>query len=187
MDTEPTAPTPTASPGSTDADAVGDHVDQLLAQWARERPELDVSGLSIVARVVRLQRFLDRRTATVVAEHGLRIGETNVLAALRRAGTPHTLTPTELYRGLLLSSAAMTHRLDRLEELGLVQRCRAEEDRRQVLVTLTDRGREVVDEVMDAYTAELNALVGGLDPHAQAGLAAGLRALLLHLEDGPPA
>lgn len=169
----------------TDAAPGGDHVDQLLAQWARERPELDVSGLAIVARVVRLQRFLDRRTEAVVAAHGLSIGETNVLAALRRAGAPHTLTPTQLYRGLLLSSAAMTHRLDRLEELGLVARCRAEEDRRQVLVTLTDRGREVVDEVMDAYTAQLNALVGDLDPDTHDGLAAGLRTLLLHLEAEP--
>ena len=165
----------------------GDHVDQLLAQWARERPELDVTGLAIVARVVRLQRFLDRRTQTVVGEHGLSIGENNVLAALRRAGEPHTLTPTELYRGLLLSSAAMTHRLDRLEELGLVERCRAEVDRRQVRVTLTDRGRGVVDEVMDAYTAELNGLVGHLHPDTHAGLAAGLRELLLHLEGDPPA
>ena len=163
----------------------GDHVDQLLAQWARERPELDVSGLAIVARVVRLQRFLDRRTETVVAAHGLSIGETNVLAALRRAGAPHTLTPTQLYRGLLLSSAAMTHRLDRLQELGLVERCRAEEDRRQVLVTLTERGRELVDEVMDAYTAELNRLVGDLDPAARAALGGGLRDLLLHLEGDP--
>ena len=165
----------------------GDHVDQLLAQWARERPELDVSGLAIVARVVRLQWFFDRRTEKVVAEHGLTIGETNVLAALRRAGAPHTLTPTQLYRGLLLSSAAMTHRLDRLQELGLVERCRAEEDRRQVLVTLTERGRALVDEVMDAYTAELNRLVGDLGPDARAELAGGLRALLLHLEGDPGA
>lgn len=167
--------------------ATGDHVDQLLAQWARERPELDVTGLSIVARVVRLQRFLDRRTAAVVAAHGLSIGETNVLAALRRAGAPHTQTPTQLYQGLLLSSAAMTHRLDRLEQLGLVERCRAEEDRRQVLVTLTPEGREVVDEVMDAYAAQLNALIGDLDPDTHRGLASGLRELLRHLESDPDA
>ena len=168
--------------------ATSDHVDQLLAQWARERPELDVTGLGIVARVVRLQRFLDRRTEAVVSARGLSIGETNVLAALRRAGVPHTLTPTQLYRGLLLSSAAMTHRLDRLEDLGLVTRSRAEHDRRQVLVTLTASGRTRVDEVMDAYTAELNALVAGLDPEVHADLSAGLRTLLLafEAEEEPP-
>lgn len=163
--------------------AAGDHVDHLLAQWAETRPELDVSGLSIVARVVRLQRFLDRRTADVVAAHGLTIGETNVLAALRRSGPPHTLTPTELYRGLLLSSAAMTHRLDRLQELGYVDRSRAEHDRRQVLVALTPDGREVVDIVMDDYTRHLNTLLAVLDEEEREQLEAGLRALLVRLED----
>lgn len=163
----------------------GDHVDHLLAQWARQRPELDVSGLAIAARVVRLQRFLDRRTDAVVAAHGLTIGETNVLAALRRAGPPHTLTPTQLYQGLLLSSAAMTHRLDRLEQAGYLERSRAEHDRRQVLVALTAAGRAVVDEVMDDYTRHLNVLLSVLQDDERAQLEGGLRALLQHLERHP--
>jgi DNA-binding MarR family transcriptional regulator len=165
-----------------------DHVDDLIDQWARERPELDVLGLAIFARVIRLQRFIDRRTRSVVAEHGLNIGETNVLAALRRAGAPHTLTPTELYRSLLLSSAAMTHRLDRLEELGYVTRCRAEHDRRQIEVTLTADGLEVVDRVMDVYTAQLSQVLAALDEPRRAELERSLRALLLTLEDdgAPP-
>jgi DNA-binding MarR family transcriptional regulator len=163
-----------------------DHVDHLLAQWAEERPDLDVTGLAIVARVVRLQRFLDRRTEAVVAAHGLSIGESNVLAALRRAGPPHTLTPTELYRGLLLSSAAMTHRLDRLQELGYVHRSRAEHDRRQVLVALTAAGRAVVDAVMDDYTAHLNTVLGVLEAAERDQLERGLRALLLRLESDEP-
>jgi len=164
----------------------GDHVDHLLAQWAEERPQLDVTGLAVVARVVRLQRFLDRRTEAVVAAHGLTIGESNVLASLRRSGPPHTLTPTELYRGLLLSSAAMTHRLDRLQELGYVDRSRAEHDRRQVLVALTPAGREVVDAMMDDYTDHLNTLLGVLDADERGQLERGLRALLLHLEGDEP-
>ncbi|MFO7778487.1 MAG: MarR family transcriptional regulator [Nitriliruptoraceae bacterium] len=170
----------------TDADAAHtdavDHVDELLLQWAQQRPELDVSGLAIAARVVRLQRFLDRRTQAVVAAHGLSIGETNVLAALRRAGPPHTLTPTQLYQGLLLSSAAMTHRLDRLEELGYLHRSRAEQDRRQVLVALSPSGLAVVDEVMDDYTDHLNQLLSVLQVRERVELEGGLRALLQHLE-----
>ncbi len=173
MDTDPDA--------VADADAA-DHVDGLLAQWARQRPELDVSGLAIAARIVRLQRFLDRRTEAVVTGHGLSIGETNVLAALRRAGPPHTLTPTQLYRGLLLSSAAMTHRLDRLEALGYLHRSRAEHDRRQVLVALSPSGLAVVDEVMDDYTAHLNRLLSVLEARERVELEGGLRALLQHLE-----
>jgi DNA-binding MarR family transcriptional regulator len=105
-----------------------------------------------------------------------------VLAALRRAGPPNTLTPTQLYRGLLLSSAAMTHRLDRLEELGYLHRSRAEHDRRQVLVALTPSGREVVDTVMDDYTEHLNDLLSVLGQRERAELEGGLRALLQHLE-----
>lgn len=165
-----------------------DHVDGLLAQWAEERPELDVHGLAIAARIIRLQRFLDRRTAAVVSEHGLTIGETNVLAALRRAGAPHTLTPTELYRSLLLSSAAMTHRLDRLEELGYVTRARAEHDRRQIRVSLTPEGLEVVDRVMDAYTGQLTKVLATLDGDHRDELERSLRALLCTLEEdeAPP-
>lgn len=166
-----------------------DHVDGLLAQWGEERPDLDVGGLAIAARIIRLQRFLDRRTAAVVGEHGLTIGETNVLAALRRAGAPHTLTPTELYRSLLLSSAAMTHRLDRLEELGYVTRARAEHDRRQIRVSLTPEGLEVVDRVMDAYTAQLTKVLATLDEAHRDELERSLRALLCTLEEdeAPPA
>jgi DNA-binding MarR family transcriptional regulator len=164
-----------------------DHVDHLLAQWARERPELDVRGLRISARVIRLQRFLDRRTEQVVSRHGLSIGETNVLAALRRVGPPHTLTPTELYRELLLSSAAMTHRLDHLEELGHVRRSRAEQDRRQVRVELTESGRETVDAVMDVYTAQLSGMFAVLDDEALASLEEGLREVLADLERGEDA
>jgi DNA-binding MarR family transcriptional regulator len=164
-------------------DEVHDHVDGLLAQWAEERPELDVDGLAIAARIIRLQRFLDRRTSAVVSAHGLTIGETNVLAALRRAGAPHTLTPTELYRSLLLSSAAMTHRLDRLEELGYVTRARAEHDRRQIRVSLTLDGLEVVDRVMDDYTAQLTQLLAALDVSRRDELERSLRALLCTLED----
>ncbi|MFU8840589.1 MAG: MarR family winged helix-turn-helix transcriptional regulator [Nitriliruptoraceae bacterium] len=165
-----------------------DHVDDLLAQWARERPALDVGGLAITARIIRLQRYLDHRTRSVVAAHGLTIGETNVLAALRRAGPPHTLTPTELYRSLLLSSAAMTHRVDRLEELGYVTRSRAEHDRRQVEVALTGTGLEAVDRVMDDYTAQLSQMLAALDDPRRTELEGALRALLLTLEDtdAPP-
>lgn len=159
-----------------------DHVDELLSQWARTRPELDVDGLAVAARVLRLQRYLDRGTEEVVADHGLTIGESNVLAALRRAGPGESLTPTELYRSLLLSSAAMSHRLDRLEHRGLVERVRADQDRRQVLVHLTDQGQVLIDTVMDAYTARLNELLGALGAERRAELVRGMQLVLSDLE-----
>ncbi|MFP4635405.1 MAG: MarR family winged helix-turn-helix transcriptional regulator [Nitriliruptoraceae bacterium] len=159
-----------------------DHVDRLTEQWARERPELDTRPLRISARVVRLQRFLDQRIAAALEHLDVSEGEVNVLAALRRAGPPHELTPTELYRGLLLSSSAMTHRIDRLEAHGFVRRIPDDDDRRRVRVALTDAGHELVDAAMDRTVAELSEVTGVLDDEEHAALEEMLRRLLNVLE-----
>jgi DNA-binding MarR family transcriptional regulator len=159
-----------------------DHVDHLTDQWAEERPELDTSALRLSARVVRLERFLARRIQADLETVGLSEGEVNVLAALRRAGPPYELTPTELYRGLLLSSGAMTNRLDRLEDAGLVRRIPDETDRRRTRVALTERGRETVDEAMDAHLRGLEDLFGFLAPDDRDTLEELLRTVLAHLE-----
>lgn len=161
-----------------------DHVDHLLAQWADERPELPTGALAIAARVARLHRFLVRSSAEAMTGFGLTEGEGNVLAALRRAGPPYALTPTELYRSLLLSSGAMTNRVDRLEERGFVEREDDPSDRRRILVRLTEEGRQVIEAAMDAHVA---ALEGALDvalPHEQdrATLVELLRQTLRHFE-----
>lgn len=161
-----------------------DHVDAILGQWAEQRPDMDTRALAVSARIVRLERFLGRATSDVVSRWGLNEGELNVLAALRRAGPPFALTPTELYRGLLLSSGAMTNRIDRLEQQGLVERRRDEEDRRRVLVVLTEAGRAVIDETMDANVAILAGTIGGLDDDDHDTLTALLRRLLVRLEAG---
>ena len=160
----------------------GDHVDRLLEQWRQQRPELDTRGLDVAARVVRLQRFLERRTASVLDDVGLTEGELNVLASLRRSGPPHELTPTELYRGLLVSSGAMTNRLDRLADRDLVRRIADPDDGRRVRVALTDAGREVIDGAMDVHTAQLQDQLGFLDDDERATLVAALRQVLVHLE-----
>lgn len=159
-----------------------DHVDGLVEQWAEERPELDTSGLRLSARIVRLQRFLDQASNDVVAGHGLQLGELNVLAALRRAGEPYELTPTDLYRGLLLSSGAMTNRLDRLEEDGLVTRVPDPADRRRIKVALTDRGRTLIDQAMDEHTVLLKEAFAGIDEDERVELERLLRAILVRLE-----
>jgi DNA-binding MarR family transcriptional regulator len=159
-----------------------DHVDSLSRQWARRRPELDLSGLSVAARVLRLQRILEREAADVLRPFELNEGEVQVLAALRRSPPPHELTPTELYRSLLLSSGAMTNRLDRLERAGLVQRLPDPDDGRRVIVRLTDEGRDVIDEAMDAHTASLRRLLSVLSDEERAGLEDHLRRLLSRLE-----
>jgi DNA-binding MarR family transcriptional regulator len=163
--------------------AIRDHVDELTDQWARERPELDTSALRLSARILRLERFLSRRIQSDLDAVGLSEGEVNVLAALRRAGPPYELTPTELYRGLLLSSGAMTNRIDRLQDAGLVHRIPDDDDRRRTRVALTERGRETIDDAMDAHLRGLEGLLGFLDDDDRGALEDLLRKVLCHLEE----
>jgi DNA-binding MarR family transcriptional regulator len=159
-----------------------DHVDRIVEQWAEQRPELDTSGLRVAARVIRLQRYLDQAVSDAVRPFGLQIGEVNVLATLRRSGPPFQLTPTELYRGLLISSGAMTNRLDRLEASNLITRTVDPDDRRRVQVALTDQGREVIDQAMDAHVLQLDETLAGIDDTARTELECLLRTLLVRLE-----
>ncbi|HEX9123182.1 MAG TPA: MarR family transcriptional regulator, partial [Actinomycetota bacterium] len=99
-----------------------DLVDRILEQWRRERPDLDTSPMAIIARISRLSRFLERQVEAVLQEHGLNESQFGVLAALRRAGPPYCLSPTALYNSLLISSGAMTNRLERLTAAGFVKR-----------------------------------------------------------------
>lgn len=159
-----------------------DHVDRIVEQWAGQRPELDTSGLRIGARVLRLQRYLDQTVTQAVSPFELQVGELNVLATLRRSGPPYQLTPTELYRGLLISSGALTNRLDGLEASELITRTVDPDDRRRVQVALTDRGRELIDRAMDAHVASLDQVLAGIDDEQRDALEGLLRALLVPLE-----
>jgi DNA-binding MarR family transcriptional regulator len=161
-----------------------DHVTDLADQWARRRPELCTEALEVAARIFRLQRILSRTAAARLGEHSLKEGEFVVLSALRRADPPHELTPTELNRALLLSSGAMTHRLDRLERAGYVVRTPDAVDRRRVMVRLTPSGLEVVDHAMDAYTETLAQLLGVLSEQEREELSCRLRSVLGRLEAG---
>jgi DNA-binding MarR family transcriptional regulator len=159
-----------------------DHVTDLAEQWAQQRPELGTAALEVAARVFRLQRILSRSAATRLTEVELNEGEFSVLAALRRSGPPYELTPTELHRSLLLSSGAMTHRVDGLERAGHVTRTPDAEDRRKVRVRLTPTGRELVDRAMNAYAETLTELLAVLGDEERETLSAQLRLLLGRLE-----
>lgn len=163
-----------------------DAVDDLVDQWRHERPDLSPDGLAAMATIGRLGRFaalVAPRVEQVFAGHGLRTGEFDVLAALRRAGEPHVLTPTRLSRSLMLSPAAMTHRLDRLDDAGWVERRLDPENRRSILVSLTDAGRELVDRAVADHVAHEQRILGPLDADDRAVLDALLRRLLAGLED----
>jgi DNA-binding MarR family transcriptional regulator len=134
-----------------------------MEQWRRERPDLDVSPMGVIGRLNEASALIARdRLAPVFARFGLQMGEFDVLATLRRSGAPCALTPTELYEATMVTSGAMTARLDRLEKAGLIQRAPHPSDRRGVVVQLTAKGREITDDALTAHVANEHEVLAGL-------------------------
>jgi DNA-binding MarR family transcriptional regulator len=165
---------------STEPDAV----DRIVAQWADERPELDTGPMAVVGRLHRLADLLEGELRTVFAAVGLGNGDFDVLASLRRAGAPYRLTPGELSASTMVTSGAVTKRVDRLVEKGLVKRSVSAADGRGREIELTDRGRELTDAVVVDHWANEDRLLAALDPTEREQLVGLLRKLLLSLE-GP--
>lgn len=156
-----------------------DVIDRIVDQWSRERPDLDVSVTHVVQRITRVYLLQAASIAEVFARHGLSFGEWEVLAALRRSGPPYRMKPTELYSALVLSSGAMTNRIDRLETAGFVERLPDPDDRRGTLVSLTDRGRRICDAAQRDHLANEERLLRALSARERDQLAKLLRKLLL--------
>lgn len=132
---------------------MSDRVDDFLAQWARVRPDLDVTPMGIAGRLSRAGEIVGRTVQANFREHGLQSGEFDTLATLRRSGEPFTLTPGELARSGMVTGAAMTNRLQRLEDKALLERTMDPTNRRSVRVRLTDEGVGLVDEVLETHVA----------------------------------
>lgn len=162
-----------------------DAVADVLAQWRRARPDLDVAPIGIVGRVMRLSRMWDKEIKDLLAAHGLEPGEFDVLSTLRRTGPPHQLTAGAFLRSSLVTSGAITLRIDRMEAKGLVERVRVAGDRRQVHIRLTAHGLDLVDEVLPLHVANEARFLEGLDASSRAQLADLLTALLVSSGDVP--
>ncbi len=170
-----------ASPGASAA-VTRDEVDDLVAAWHTERPDLDVAPLQVLSRVSRLARHLDRARRAAFAAHDLETWEFDVLSALRRQGPPYQLTPGALLRATLVTSGTMTNRIDRLAAAGLVRRGPDPQDRRGVLVTLTEAGRARVDAALADLVRSEDLLLNGLSEADRSTLADLLRVLLVPLD-----
>lgn len=162
-----------------------DRVDRILEQWRRERPELDTSTMGVIGRINRLSTLFGQAHAEVFARYGLDRGEFDVLATLRRSGAPYCLSPTQLFRSLMMSSGGMTNRLDRLERAGLVRREPDPRDRRGVQVELTGQGLKTIDDAVAAHVENQQRLLASVPPEDRERLAGLMRVLLLALERGP--
>ncbi|MCC7488378.1 MAG: MarR family transcriptional regulator [Gammaproteobacteria bacterium] len=156
-----------------------DQVDKLLGQWARERPELDCSSLSVVVRVQFLAKLCQKEAERALAGLGLRLWEYDVLSALRRQGAPFQLPATALARASMLTSGAMTNRIDRLEARGLVLRATEPSDRRGVNVRLTERGHQLIDQAIGARLTAADSQLGALSGQERRAASAALRKVLL--------
>ena len=159
-----------------------DFTDRILGRWAELHPDADLAPLQVTGRLARMGQLLANREEAVFAEFGLNRGEVGVLAALRSAGPPHRLSPGRLGRGLMLSSAGVTSRLDRLERRGLVARHPDPGDRRGVIVELSGRGMELVDAAVAATATRDRDLLDGLSATEARQLEALLRKVLRVLE-----
>jgi DNA-binding MarR family transcriptional regulator len=159
-----------------------DEVDRLVEAWGRERADLDLGPMEVLSRVSRLGHHLDRARRLAFTEHGIESWEFDVLAALRRAGTPYELSPGRLLRETLVTSGTMTNRVDRLAARGLVERLPDPKDRRGVLVRLTAEGRRTVDGALSGLLQRERDLLAALDAGDQNRLADLLRRLLVPIE-----
>jgi DNA-binding MarR family transcriptional regulator len=162
-----------------------DSVDRIVRQWAAVRPEIDVSPIEIVGRVSRWSRMIDRRLAENFARFGIENWMYDVLATLRRTGEPYELTAGDLVRQTMVTTGAMTNRIDRLEQRGLVER-RPAPDRRSVIVRLTGTGVGLVDEIVESHMDVERDLLSALNERQRRDLALVLRCVLLSLGDLPP-
>ncbi|MCW2767435.1 MAG: transcriptional regulator, MarR family [Nocardioides sp.] len=148
-----------------------DHVGRIMAQWHAERADLDVSPLGIIGRLHRLAARLTEELVAVYAEFGLGEGEFDILATLRRTGAPCELTPGELAASTMVTSGAITKRVDRCVEQGWVTRRVSERDARGRVVALTEAGRALIDRAFEAHVANEARLVAGLNDLERARLA----------------
>jgi DNA-binding MarR family transcriptional regulator len=162
---------------------MADHVDFILKQWRTQRPDLDVSPMGIVGRLTRLSRLAGDEIGRTFNAHGLDRPSFDVLATLYRAGPPHRLTPLELMRASMVTSGAITQRLDRLEEGGLVKRTPSDSDGRGVHVTLTEKGLLLIKRTLPDHLETENRILAALTRKERSELADLLRKVLESLGD----
>ena len=160
-----------------------DIVDELLNQWATERPKMDVSSLGVVVRIQMLAKLCQLSSTAALADHDLKPWEYDVLSALRRQGEPFALPASELANAALLTSGAMTTRIDRLADRNLVRRRPSKVDRRLVIVHLTMSGKAVVDAAIQSRLTDADEVLSNLNKIRKRELGETLRELILGIEE----
>lgn len=135
-----------------------DHVETILHQWRKERPDLDVAPMGLLGRLGRLYAHLEREIEALLARHSLNRASFDVLATLRRSGAPYRLSPGDLLATTMVTSGTMTNRIDQLEKQNLVQRIPNPQDGRSVLIGLTPQGLSIIEDALAAHVENQHRL-----------------------------
>ncbi|MFJ8163200.1 MarR family winged helix-turn-helix transcriptional regulator [Streptomyces sp. NPDC096136] len=159
-------------------DTAPDAVDAITDQWYAVRPDLDTTPMAVFGRIYRISKAMGDAVEREYNRHGVSRGEFDVIATLRRSGSPFTLSPRELSATLMLTTGGMTGRLDKLEKAGLLTRSPDPHDRRGLQVTLTERGLALVDEAVTAGIEVNRAALADFAPEEVDALGGLLRKLL---------
>ena len=164
-----------------------DHIDTVIAQWKRERPDYDLEPVEIIGRAGRIMEHVDRALENKFEEFGISRAIFDVLATIRRNGPPYKMTQRELMRSLLRTSGSMSLRIDALERAGLVEREDHEDDRRSVFVTLTSRGSKLLEAIIPEHLANEASLLNGLSKtlHARTNMLVAFAQLADEMEAAP--
>ncbi|WP_172386913.1 MarR family winged helix-turn-helix transcriptional regulator [Streptomyces sp. MNP-20] len=159
---------------------MADAVDLITEQWRTERPELaDALGtVEVFGRIQRMQRVYDLHFKKLTDAFGLNLGELDMIFTLRRSGPPYTLTAGAFAKAALVSPGAVTNRIDRLEDKGLVERVRESSDRRSVQIRLTERGAALAVEALTAHLRDYEEILAPLTPQERDQISSGLRKVL---------
>ena len=144
-----------------------DDIDLIKEQWKKELPDLSTDAMAIIGRLHRVEKYAEKRLAKHFQTFQINNGEFDVLATLRRSGAPYSLTPTELYQSLMITSGAMTNRIDTLEKKGYVKRLRNDQDRRIVTVTLTSDGFQLISKMVYSHVQTEEQLLCSLSHKEQ--------------------
>lgn len=139
-----------------------DHVDKIIAQWNKEKPELDVTSMEVIGRIKRIFKHLDREMEKTFNAHGMNAASFDVLATLRRSGPPYTLSPGDMMGATMVTSGTMTNRIDQLVKEGLVERIRNPKDGRGFIISLTKKGFVVIEAAIIDHVETQNNLLSVL-------------------------
>ncbi|MFS8045267.1 MarR family winged helix-turn-helix transcriptional regulator [Rhizobium sp. BR 314] len=159
-----------------------DRIDKILAQWRRERPDLDTTAMGLFGRIRNLTLHLSREMEKTFARFDLNSANFDMLATLRRSGEPYTLSPSDLMETMMVTSGTMTNRIDQLEKAGLVARSQNPNDGRSFLISLTPKGFELIDSAVTAHVETQMRLVSTLSPEERTALDGLLRNYLADFE-----